>query len=90
VGEGAGVSTQQDEASDREVSAMPLLDASRFWGGGPTLEIEEEQFCPECGATMVELDRVTEDGAVFIWYTCTREDCTGQWLSRRASRMCGV
>lgn len=39
---------------------------------------------------MVEFDKVTEDGATFIWYTCPREDCTGQWLSKKASRMCGV
>ena len=69
---------------------MQPFNANRLWGGSLTLETEEEQFCPECGATMVEFDKVTEDGATFIWYTCTREDCTGQWLSKKAPRMCGV
>ena len=48
-----------------------------------------EQLCPECGAPMVELERRMEDGAVFIWYACTREECTGQWLEKKAPRMCG-
>jgi len=52
--------------------------------------VDIEQLCPECGAAMVELDRRMEDGAVFIWYTCTREECTGQWLAKKAPRMCGV
>jgi hypothetical protein len=51
------------------------------------LEEEAERVCPECGASMVEFDRLTEDGAVFIWYACTREDCTGQWLSKKVLRM---
>jgi len=48
---------------------------------------EAERLCPECGAPMAEFDRLTEDGAVFIWYACTREDCTGQWLSKKVLRM---
>jgi hypothetical protein len=54
----------------------------------PTTDFE--QLCPECGAAMVECDKRTEDGAVFIWYACTRDECTGQWLAKRAPRMCGV
>lgn len=50
-------------------------------------EEEAERLCPECGAAMVEFDRLTENGAVFIWYACTREDCTGQWLSKKVLRM---
>ena len=57
---------------------------------GGTLQVEAERLCPECGATMVEFDRLTEDGAVFIWYACTREDCTGQWLSKKVLRMRNV
>jgi len=52
--------------------------------------LDFEQLCPRCGAAMVELDRRMEDGAVFISYTCPREECTGQWLARKAPRMCGV
>ncbi len=54
---------------------------------GESVNTEVERLCPECGATMVEFDRQMEDGAVFIWYTCTREDCTGQWLSKKVLRM---
>ena len=39
---------------------------------------------------MTEFDRLTEDGAVFIWYACSRENCTGQWLTKKALRMCGA
>lgn len=54
---------------------------------GSSLRVEEERLCPECGAAMVEFDRLTEDGAVFIWYACTRDECTGQWLSKKVLRM---
>jgi len=54
----------------------------------PTTDVE--QFCPECGGAMVEVDRRMEDGAVFIWYACSREECTGQWLAKKAPRMCGI
>ena len=57
---------------------------------GETLEVEEERLCPECGAPMAEFDRLTEEGAVFIWYACTRGDCTGQWLSKKVLRMRSV
>ena len=69
---------------------MRLSDVSSVVtvGERPTMDIE--QVCPECGAGMVEFDRRMEDGAVFIWYACTREDCTGQWLAKKAPRMCGV
>jgi len=64
---------------------MELSNTVSMMGEG--LQVEVERLCPECGATMVEFDRLTEDGAVFIWYACTREDCTGQWLSKKALRM---
>ena len=57
---------------------------------GPGLVEETEQVCPECGAAMIEFDRLMEDGAVFIWYTCSEGDCTGQWLAKKALRMMGV
>jgi len=57
---------------------------------GGSLLVDAEWLCPECGATMFEFDRLTEDGAVFIWYACTREDCTGQRLSKKVLRMCSV
>jgi ribosomal protein S27AE len=65
-----------------------------LWKAG-TLAVENavvnsERLCPKCGAAMAELDRQSQDGAVLIWYSCTREGCTGQWLAKRALRMCGA
>jgi len=56
-------------------------------GIGQDLQVDVERLCPECGAPMAEFDRLTEDGAVFIWYACTRDECTGQWLSKKVLRM---
>ena len=67
---------------------MKLADAITVVNEALTRNIEE--VCPECGASMVEFDRRMEDGAVFIWYACTREDCTGQWLAKKAPRMRGI
>jgi hypothetical protein len=64
---------------------MELPNASS--GTGQGLQVDVERLCPECGAPMTEFDRLTEDGAVFIWYACTRDDCTGQWLSKKVLRM---
>jgi len=41
-----------------------------------------EQYCPECGAIMTEADRLVEGRALFVWYTCSRVDCDGQWLRK--------
>jgi hypothetical protein len=42
----------------------------------------EHKLCPECGACMVVEDQCTESEAVFTWYSCTRDDCDGQWLEK--------
>jgi hypothetical protein len=67
--------------------ALPMPHSSLDIAG---LVEETERICPECGAPMAEFDRLTEDSAVFIWYACTRESCTGQWLTKKALRMCGA
>lgn len=41
-----------------------------------------KQFCPECGARMKEVDRRRENGALFLWYSCSRNNCDGQWLQK--------
>jgi hypothetical protein len=81
---------------------MSLSNAREYMSGGvhpahhPALDIpdvmmeEVERVCPECGAAMIEFDRLAEDGALFIWYACSRESCTGQWLTKKALRMCGA
>jgi hypothetical protein len=69
---------------------MKLSNANRLADKDRAMDMDVEHLCPECGAPMVEVDRLEEDGAVFIWYSCTRECCTGQWLAKRVSRMCGA
>ncbi len=69
---------------------MKLSNDNSSGLAGESRTIDAERLCPECGAAMVEFDRLEEDGAVFIWYSCTREGCTGQWLVKRALRMCSV
>jgi hypothetical protein len=44
---------------------------------------DECGLCPECGATMKEIDRLKENSWTFIWLVCTRADCDGQWLQRK-------
>ncbi len=41
-----------------------------------------QQLCPECGARMTESDRVCENGMIFVWYRCSKHDCSGQWLQK--------
>jgi hypothetical protein len=41
-----------------------------------------QQFCPECGAPMKEADRLYENGAIYIWYECSENDCNGSWLQK--------
>ena len=43
---------------------------------------DAEQFCPQCGAMMMEADRLVEGRAVFVWYTCGRAGCDEQWLRK--------
>ena len=41
-----------------------------------------QQFCPECGAAMVEAERLSENGVIYIWYECSKNDCNGSWLKK--------
>jgi len=43
---------------------------------------QEQKFCPDCGAQMTEVDRRNEDGALFIWYECSKNNCDRQWLQK--------
>jgi len=40
------------------------------------------QHCPACGALMVMLHSGRENGALFGWYACTRNGCSGQRLKK--------
>ena len=41
--------------------------------------------CPDCGESMVEMDRVIEKGFEFVWYYCSRDSCHEQWLEKKPS-----
>ena len=41
-----------------------------------------QKRCPECGAKMIEVDRCNENGALFVWHECSRDNCNGQWLQK--------
>jgi len=43
------------------------------------------QCCPECGFIMEIVDCHKEDGVTFVWYSCSRDGCNGQWLKRISS-----
>ncbi len=45
-------------------------------------QTSSEKRCPECGDKMRETDRCNENGTLFIWYECSRNDCDGQWLEK--------
>ncbi len=39
-------------------------------------------FCLECGAIMDETERIYENGAIYIWYDCSKAECDGIWLKK--------
>lgn len=41
-----------------------------------------ERICPECGSKMTQADRISENGVIYVWYKCSEESCTGQWLQK--------
>jgi len=45
-------------------------------------EMQNIHFCKECGKAMTEVERHRENGALFVWYQCTQDDCNGQWLQK--------
>ena len=46
----------------------------------------DEKCCPECGAGMMEVDRCNENGSLFVWYQCSKNNCDGQWLQKDPQR----
>ncbi len=50
------------------------------------MRAKNQQLCPECGGKMVEADRACENGIIFIWYKCSTQDCSGQWLQKTAKK----
>jgi ribosomal protein S27AE len=49
---------------------------------GEVLRSDSKQLCPECGAIMAEADRLAEGRDLFVWYTCSKVNCDGQWLQK--------
>jgi len=50
------------------------------------LRAERQKLCPECGARMDESDRACENGTIFVWYRCGKNNCSGQWLQKTPQR----
>ena len=46
------------------------------------LQALDEHFCPECGSNLMEVERRNENGALYVWYECSRNGCDGQWLQK--------
>jgi predicted RNA-binding Zn-ribbon protein involved in translation (DUF1610 family) len=42
----------------------------------------EQKRCPECGDKLIEMDRRNENGVLFVWHKCGRNNCDGQWLQK--------
>jgi hypothetical protein len=40
--------------------------------------------CGQCGAWAILLDRFAADSTLHIWFACTTDGCTGQWLAKRS------
>ena len=48
-------------------------------------QADELGLCPECGAVMNEVDRLTEGGCIYIWFVCSKSVCDGQWLQKKSN-----
>ena len=46
------------------------------------LRAKSERICPECGSQMTQVDKIKENGVIFVWYKCSQESCSGQWLQK--------
>ncbi len=52
---------------------------------GRLRQAANHQLCPECSAQMKEVDRLSDDEALFVWYQCNRDNCSGQWLKKSSA-----
>lgn len=52
-------------------------------------ETMNKRPCPGCGGAMAEVERVNENGFLFVWYECMQADCGGQWLEKKAANIKG-
>ena len=49
------------------------------------VNLASKHLCPECSSSMKEVDRVNENGFIYIWYECNQPHCNGQWLEKKPS-----
>lgn len=47
--------------------------------------VEIEQTCPDCSGMLKVVEQVNENSVSFVWYKCSKADCSGQWLERRVA-----
>jgi hypothetical protein len=48
---------------------------------------EQHETCPVCGTQMQETDRLNEGNYTYIWLTCIKHNCDGQWLQKKPKYM---
>ena len=46
------------------------------------LSPQTQNFCPECGSQMKEVDRVSESTFTYVWFECREYNCNGSWLKK--------
>lgn len=63
------------------VQVMNIEATSRF--RRISTQKAEQQICPECNARMTVVDQRRENGVLFTWYECTRDNCNRQWLEKK-------
>ena len=50
---------------------------------------QDQRLCPECGGKMTESERACENGATFVWFSCSDKNCNGQWLQKMPAQQPG-
>lgn len=45
--------------------------------------VANKHLCPDCKSAMAEVERVNENGYLYIWYECIKGDCDGQWFEKK-------
>ena len=39
-------------------------------------------LCPKCGRVLHEVERVVEEGSLYLWYECGGPDCEDRWYEK--------
>lgn len=39
-------------------------------------------LCPKCGRELHEVERMVEDGFLYLWYECDGPECEDRWFEK--------